>query len=228
MRVIKDIRVYRSSVENIDGNSLPDGFTNKELHCVIHRIVMKLREVGFSLGEFDHLFINLTTCAVTNKVALAERSLYRDYPWLRYYDVEISQFLYDSLGEKQSVIPVVEIIEQVIQKFFCTPEFDAATIGAYFSEALTQGENMLMKFREKRTDHVIASVYLRYLDSGQYEPLLRVTTTDDRLLFEKRLKRTLRLDAFGEIRISKKRITIIPRRNSFTKEMKPMLFDYSY
>ena len=61
MKVIKDIRIYRSKIENIPGNPLPDSFNNFELCCVTSRIVMKLRENGFELGDYDHLYINLTT-----------------------------------------------------------------------------------------------------------------------------------------------------------------------
>lgn len=60
MSIIKDIRLYRSLTGNIDVNALLDAFSNKELNGVIHRIVMKLREKKFSLGDFDHLYINFT------------------------------------------------------------------------------------------------------------------------------------------------------------------------
>ena len=60
MRIIKDIRVFRSNNENTGGNPLPNDAANKELDCVIRRIGMKLREERFSLGEFDHLYINFT------------------------------------------------------------------------------------------------------------------------------------------------------------------------
>lgn len=61
-KIISDIRVYKSVVDNIDGNSMPASLGNKPLNITVHRIVMKLRENGFSLGAFDHLYINLTTC----------------------------------------------------------------------------------------------------------------------------------------------------------------------
>ena len=50
-KVISDIRVFKSCIPNIDGNALPSDINNKKLNIVLHRIVMKLRENGFSLGE---------------------------------------------------------------------------------------------------------------------------------------------------------------------------------
>ena len=224
MKTISDIRVFRSNVDNIDGNPLPGDLTNKALNCVIHRIVMKLREKGFSLGEFDHLYVNLTTCAVQNRIAPAKRSVDRYHPWYRFYDAEVSSSQFDSLEDGRCVQPVVAIIEQILLKDFCSPEADAEMIQACFMEALTQGENMLVRYKEKRTDGMTAAVSLRFLDCGMYEPLLRVYDEDDHLLLEKRLQKTTRLDSFGEIRLNRKQVSIIPRRNCFTKEQKPMVF----
>ena len=45
MKVISDIRIYKSKVENIEGNSLPSEFkATKILNAKIKRIVMALRE----------------------------------------------------------------------------------------------------------------------------------------------------------------------------------------
>jgi hypothetical protein len=224
MRIIKDIRVFRSNTENTDGNPLPNGVENKELNCVIRRIVMRLREERFSLGEFDHLYINFTSCPVRNGVEPSKRSVDRHHPWFRFWDAEVSKELLDSLYEKRCIQPVVEIIEQILTRFFCSPRFDAEAIRTCFSDATEQGENMLMKYKEKTSGEITATLYLRFLDCGLYEPLLRVHDADNHLLLEKKLKRTHVFDAYGEIRISKKQVVIMPRRNSFTKELNPMVF----
>lgn len=75
MKVISDIRLFKSDIANIDGNSYPSAFTSKEQNIVIHRIVMKLREQGFLLGEFDHLYVNFTTCLEKDTISPAKRSI---------------------------------------------------------------------------------------------------------------------------------------------------------
>ncbi|MBQ4364494.1 MAG: hypothetical protein II782_10900, partial [Oscillospiraceae bacterium] len=72
-KIIKDIRIYRSDAENTDGNPLPVSFADKGTNVIIRRIVMKLRETGFTMGDFDHLYINFTTCPVENGMAYAKR-----------------------------------------------------------------------------------------------------------------------------------------------------------
>lgn len=224
MTVIKDIRIYRSNIDNIDGNSLPSDFKNKELNCIIRRIVMKLRENDFTLGDFDHLYINLTTCCVENGIALAKRNKDGYHFWYKYYDVEISQDFFDMLETPQCTQLVIEIVEQVLQKYFCTQQFDKQHIHSCFSEAITQGENMLMKFKEKKSATNSAVVYLRYMDNGRYFPLLRVYDTENNLLLEKDLPETLELIAYGEIQLSMKKVTIKPRKNEFAKCLEPMTF----
>ena len=61
MKTISDIRLFRSTVPNTDGNPQPLSIGSRQLNLVLHRIVMKLREQNFSLGEFDHLYLNFTT-----------------------------------------------------------------------------------------------------------------------------------------------------------------------
>ena len=61
-KIASEIRIYKSDIPNIVGNVLPSSINNKTLNVVLHRIMMKLRENEFSLGEFDHLYINFTTC----------------------------------------------------------------------------------------------------------------------------------------------------------------------
>jgi len=60
MKLISDIRLYKSRNGNIDGNSLPGRFAETHTNIVTTRLVMKLRETNFSLGDFDHLYINFT------------------------------------------------------------------------------------------------------------------------------------------------------------------------
>ena len=224
MTVIKDIRIYRSTIDNIDGNPLPKDFENRELHCIIRRIVMKLRENKFVFGDFDHLFINLTTCSVENEIALAKRSIDKYHTWHRYYDVEINQELFDMLETPQCTQSVIEIVGQVLQKYFCSQQFDTQHMRSCFSEAITQGENMLMKFKEKKSATNTAIIYLRYMNNERYYPLLRVYDKDNKLLLEKDFPETLELNAFGEIQLSKKKVTIKPRNNLFARCLEPITF----
>lgn len=227
MKVIKDIRIYKSDVENIDGNSLPISFEDKELIAIIRRIVMKLRENNFSLGEFDHLYINFTTCTVNGEIALSKRSVDRYYSWYRYYDVNISDNMFSELGNPELRNEVVNLIKKVLIQNFATGSFDEKQICSCFTQALEQGENMLMKFKEKVTEKRKVIIYLRFLNKCQYLPLLRVLDMKDKILFETDLPETPDLNYLGNIQVSNKKVTVKPRKNAYTKTIQPLVFEYN-
>ena len=69
-------------------------------------------------------------------------------------------------------------------------------------------------------------IYLRFLDSCKYYPLLKVFDKEDNLLFKTDLPKTIELDYLGNIQVSEKRVTIKPRKNALTTNINPMIFDY--
>lgn len=224
MNIIKDIRIYRCKVENVTGVN-PEGFTNKELCAVARRICMKLREKEFSLGDFDHLYINLSTCLDEGDVKPANKIPDRYHPWYRYYDVGISQVLYDSLESLDCIPSVAALIEKVLKSQFSSPDFGADMIKDCVFEAVSQGEEMLMKFKEKITPQRKAILYLRCLDNGKYFPLLRVCDNEGSIILEKDLPESYSLDNYGQISVSMKKVTIKPRKNSWN-DCEPFVFEF--
>ena len=211
MKIISDIRLYKSSESNTHTD-----FASKELNIAVRRVVMKLREYGFSLGEFDHLYLNFTICKQKGTFELIDK-VDPYHPWYRYCDIGITQSEYENLTiqlvyEKISLVLVnlFNIAEDVIQ--------DAIT------EA-QKGSEMQMFFKEKKSAKATATIFLRLLDSGKYFPLLRVTDLDGQHLMCKDLPETIDLNIIGEIQLSAKKVTIKPRKNAFTRDLKPISFE---
>ena len=225
MKVIKDIRLYKSAEKNEYGKPIATSFADKKLNAVIHRIVMKLHENGFSLGDFDHLYINFVTFDITENIYLSEE-IDRYHPWYRNCFINIEKELYDSIGKLDTYDFIINAIVDVLTTYFVTEEFDSKCIKYCISHAVKQGENMLMRFKEKKSTKRKAIVFLRYLDDCVYYPLLRVYDLDNNMLFEKDLPKTLTLDCFGEIQVSTKRIKIKSRKNAFSDFKKEMIFEY--
>lgn len=225
MKVIKDIRLYKSEEKNEYGHPITSSFADKKLNAVIHRIVMKLRENGFALGDFDHLYINFVTFNITEKIYLSEE-IDKYHPWYRKCFINVEKELYDSIGELDTHDFIINAILEVLTTCFVTEDFDSTFIKSCISHAVEQGENMLMRFKEKKSAKRKAIIFLRYLDDCIYYPLLRVYDLDDNMLFEKDLPKTLMLDYLGEIQVSTKRIKIKPRKNAFSTSKKEMTFEY--
>lgn len=228
MKTISDIRLFKSEFDNVDGNSQPKYFDDKGILATVHRIVMKLRENGFSLGDFDHLYINFTVCNVDNEIAPSKRSVDKYHSWYRFYDVKVDEDLFNKLESPEIGDVLISLIKDTLVKCFATSEFTAEKIGDCVNEAVTYGENMLMKFKEKQSSKSKAVIYLRCLDNMKYKPLLKVLDLNGNLLLERDLPELRDLNAIGDICLNTKRITIKPRKNAFSQFFEPISFDINY
>ena len=186
---------------------------------------MKLRENDFSLGDFDHLYINFTPCDMDGEMRLSD-DVDRYHTWFRNCYVPVETELYNNLRLPESYDSIVHWVSTVLITYFPTKEFDEARILSCIREAAAQGEEMVMKFKEKISTKRKAVIFLRYLDTCKFYPLLRVYDTEDNLLFERNLPEALTLDYLGEIQVSTKRVTIKPRKNAFTTDNTPLVFEY--
>lgn len=221
-KIISDIRLFKSDARNEFGAI---SFGKKELNAIVKRIVMKLRENQLSFGEFDHLYVNFTTCDMSQEISLS-KEVDRYHPWYRYCDIHIEKNLYDALGSPETYKYIIHSICSILITCFATEDFDKPQILSCVNQAIEEGENMLMKFKEKVSSKRKAVVFLRYLDTCRYSPLLRVYDTEENLLFEQDLPETLMLDYLGEIQVSTKKVTIKPRKNAFTAGQQPLVFEY--
>ena len=224
-KIIKDIRLYKSGLQNEFGDCVTTAFADKKLNAITQRVVMKLRENEFSLGEFDHLYINFIPSDMGGKMYLSD-DVDRYHPWYRNCYVPVDVELYSNLRSADAYDAIIHWISTVLVTYFSTDDFDQAHILACVQQAVDQGEDMRMKFKEKISAKRKAFLYLRFLNTCRFYPLLRVYDTEDRLLFEKDLPETVSLDALGEIQVSAKRVTIKPRKNAFTKQTNPLMFEY--
>ena len=224
-RIIADIRLFRSEGRTESGHFDMVSFGNKGLNAIVKRIVMKLRENGFSMGDFDHLYINFTLCELPAPMELS-REVDRYHPWFRHCYVRVAREVYESLGMVDSHECIIPIIGEVLTAFFACEDFDDSRIRECIQEAVAGGDEMLVHFKEKATAKRRAVIYLRFLDSCRYAPLLRVYDGDGNLLLERDLPQMVTLDALGELQVGLKKVTVKPRKNVLTAGKKPIIFEY--
>jgi hypothetical protein len=100
-RIIKDIRYCESSTPNIEYNSLPDSLGKlfhpaTDTNYLGHRIARKLNELNFSYGEFDHIYINLTTILPENDLVVSQRNVDKT---IKFIDYGLQPATYNVLDE---------------------------------------------------------------------------------------------------------------------------------
>lgn len=216
MKIISDIRIYKDMrMSHMDC---------KQMHLAAHRVAMKLREKGVSLGDYDHLYICFSTDEPTGFVALDEK-VDKYFPWFRKVCVGISTDELSTIEASEDSSLLFKQIENVLLALFGnTP---AATDIKDAVEEAKKGPEMLMHFKEKKTAKGTAIIYLRLLDNAHYLPLLSVTNAVGDEVFRADLPETNDLIAIGEIQLSSKKITVKPRKNSYTKAkaLEPVSFE---
>ena len=223
MKLIQDIRVYKSDVENTDGNAHPHDFASKVLNVVIHRIVMKLREANVTLGGFDHLYLNFTPCLPEGVIKPAARSVDRYYSWYRYYDIGVAQDVFASLDAHDEV--VLHGLRETLTLHF-GEQNDVQLLAGCVDSAVKAGEAMTVVHKEKKSAKAAARIDLRYLDNGLYWPLLRVYDVNGAEIFCADLPQMKDLLALGDLQVSSKKVTIKPRKSSLTGNMEPITFTF--
>ena len=224
-KIISDIRLFKSEAQNEYGGYMTDSFGDKKLNAIVKRVVMKLRENEFSLGDFDHLYINFTTCDIAGNMNLSDK-VDRYHPWYRYCDIHIDDDLFQNLGSPETWNEIIHYISTILVAYFAFDDFDKAHILSCVQQAVDQGEDMLITFKKKVSTNRKAVIYLRFLDSCKFYPLLRVYDTEDNLIMEKNLPETVMLDYIGDDQVSAKRVTVKPRKNAFTTNIRPLVFEY--
>jgi len=225
--VIKDIRLYRSQIENVNGNSLPQQFNHRLIIPNLTRLVMKLREFSFSLGDFDHLYINFTTCIKNGEIVKAKRSIDRYNPWYRYYDVGVDYETYCKLDVLQDIDWVFNIIKELLLNHFQYDECLNEKVLYAIEEVREKKEKVVGLYKEKKSSKNIAQLYLKVLDNGYFLPSILVTDDKKNELLKVELPKVIVLKSIGTIQLSNSKVTIKPRKRPYDKEyLEPMQFTF--
>jgi hypothetical protein len=124
-RIIKDIRYYESdSVDKLYPGYLGKLFhPTKDTNYIGQRIARKLNELGFSYGEFDHIYINLTTVLNENDLLISKRNIDKR---IKYIDYGLLPETYNALTDSGknnllksitfSVLKYISASEDLMQK----------------------------------------------------------------------------------------------------------------
>ncbi|BFM43745.1 hypothetical protein CFS9_23860 [Flavobacterium sp. CFS9] len=117
-RILKDIRFYESEKENIAGQSIPRDpgklfVPTKDTNFIGQRIARKLNELKFTYGEFDHIYINLTTVLKENEIIVSNRNVDKT---IKYIDFGINTEKLQSLSDSEKNSLIKSITFQVLRK----------------------------------------------------------------------------------------------------------------
>lgn len=218
MKIISDIRLYKSSKPGERTS-----FAEKAPVVAVRRLAMKLRESGFSLGNFDHLYLVFSCNIPEGEISLFDNSD-RFHPWYRYCELGISPAKYELLDSPEAAIYVLEQAGKALLKLFNDSASQESIIKKAVSEA-SKGQEMLIRLKEKKTIALSAAIYLRLLDSGAYQPQLCVTNSENVEILRKALPICMDLSSIGDIQLSSRKVSVKARKNACVGDFQPVCFE---
>lgn len=212
-RILKDIRFYESDYENIDGESMPHELGKLfhktcDTNYIGQRIARKLNELKFTYGEFDHIYINLTTFLKENEIVVSNRNIDKR---IKYIDFGFNSSTVNSLSDKDkndfiktttfkllkhiSSNTNLELVNQVerlvaefdteIKIFYKRKETAAYKIDIYYQIAsVSSGTQAIIEYANKKVNACFKGTFKLQFYDDIYPLVDTINLTTDRILLK--------------------------------------------
>jgi hypothetical protein len=171
-KTLIDIRYYASNALNEIGQDLPSkcsgffGFPESLYHWGI-RIATLLSAKGFSIGEFDHLYINYTNAIHKGRMIFSQRT---PANWLRYIDYGVNFEDLDSLKEPELEQFVIQSTFECLEYLchFSIEKSDIIKWAATEIDKFATEVELPVKAKENKSYSVFISYKLRPQGASSY------------------------------------------------------------
>ncbi len=212
-RILKDIRFYESEKQNIAGQSLPNELgeifiCTKDTNYIGQRIARKLNELKFTYGEFDHIYINLTTFLKEGEIIVSNRNIDKR---IKYIDFGISSENLNSLSDSEknnfiksvtfkvlkqissgSNLEVVNQTEKLIAEFdteikihFKSKETTSFKIDIYYQiETVSGGTKAVIEYKDKKNNICSSVNYKLQFYEDIYTLVDTIGLTDNKIILK--------------------------------------------
>lgn len=233
MNLIKDIRLFEKLEPDVIGTGLPTymrglyGFDDMDMQDIIQRLLFSLRHEGFTLGSFDHLYMNYTPSLPHGEVRLNQRGRDPYFPWYRFTDAgcDIDIFRVMSMEEQR------RFLSETIRKAVClhADEANIAIFDRCYERVMELGADLEIPYKEKTGEHLHLTISTTISDEVDFLPIVRIFDLDGRLLLEHRMRSYGRDEfilQFRTITLGKKtaKIAISKSQDARYYDIKPLKF----
>ncbi|MNK30397.1 hypothetical protein D3C87_488140 [compost metagenome] len=212
-RILKDIRFYESENQNIEGQRMPQELgklfiPTNDTNYIGQRIARKLNELKYSYGEFDHIYVNLTTFIEENKIIVSKRNIDKR---IKYVDFGFNSEKLNSLNDnekdnfiksttfkvltyisKDENLELVEQTEKLLTEFdteikihFKTKETNSFKIDIYYQiKALNGGTKAIIEYEDKKNNICRAGNHKLQFYEDIYTLVDTINLTDDKIILK--------------------------------------------
>lgn len=192
MNLIKDIRLFESG--GADGSPAASatymrglyGFDGMDMQDILQRLLFLLRHEGFSLGEFDHLYMNYTTSLPHGQVQRNPRERDPYFPWFRFVDCGCDVETFGAMCMDQQRQFLSEAIRKAVHLH--ADEENAAIFDRCYEAVMEKGADLEIPYKEKVGEHLRLTISATISDEVDFLPIVRIFDLNGSLLLEKQLR----------------------------------------
>lgn len=153
-RIIKDIRYYelkpddyRGKFDGILGNVYQN---SPDTEYIGQRIARKLNELGFTSGEFDHIYLNLSPNLKDSEIIESDRFLDKR---ITHFNCGIKPFDFNNLSDEEKDLKIKALTFQVLQFIYKNDVLKIQTINNVKDLIDKYGKRMIIKYKTKETSN---------------------------------------------------------------------------
>ncbi len=229
LKLIEDIRLFESDVDNIDGNPNPTDFGQlyqynyRDWADISTRYLFKLREIGFSMPDFTHIYLNLTPLLRDGETRLAARARDPYHPFFHYVDVGLTVDRFNALSQRDKSRLLLDAAVRVLQRHFCPSEAQRIAVEHCAAFIREQGAEAPIIYKHKENGDDCVDIVMKVINYNAFRPSVRIRRGSQPpvvYVFDKTLDRCGLLARFGSITIHKQSVVIHARRTSSDKPLR--------
>ena len=153
-RMIKDIRYYELKPDDYQGKFdgiLGNVYQNSlDTKYIGQRIARKLNELGFIAGEFDHIYLNLSTRLKDGEIS--ESDIFLDKR-IRHFNYGIKPIEFNKLTNEEKELKIKSVTFQVLHLIYKNDDFKIQTINDVKDLIDKYGKRLIIKYKTKETSN---------------------------------------------------------------------------
>ncbi len=153
-RMIKDIRYYEIKPDDYQGKFdgiLGNVYKNSpDTKYIGQRIARKLNELGFIAGEFDHIYLNLSTRLKDGEIS--ESDIFHDKR-IRQFNYGIKPVEFNKLTDEEKDLKIISVTFQVLQLIYINDDLKIQSINDVKDMIDKYGKRLVIKYKTNETSN---------------------------------------------------------------------------
>lgn len=200
-------RLMIKRISNVSSCDIPDGKTQR----LAHRLLLKLKEHEFDIGGGKDA-IAVYFKEESNHTYL---TLHNSQKWVAEHIVDVTLDVLERIDKEPDV--VAEKLEEILS-LYATENCTCEMIHEWIRETLEKQEKMECVLQEKKYYGRKAVLSIRYLDTKEYLPIIRVYDTDNSLVLEDRLPCVKYLSVLDVMEFTSGRVTVRSKKRALHQQ----------